>query len=280
MTYYKYYHYDPSLAGACIFAVLFGLSTAWHIAQIFIHRTWYLIPVVIGGVFEIIGYVARAVSNAEAPHLTLGPYVIQTLLLLVAPPLFAASIYMILGRIILDVDGESYSLIKRRWLTKIFVTSDVVCFFIQLAGAGLMASSQASTSETGSDIVLVGLWVQIAIFAFFIVVALLFDRRLRAMPTRKSQDASSSWRKCMSILYATCALILIRNIVRVAEFIEGFEGYIILHEVFLYVFDAVPMAAVIVTFNIWYPAKFFNQTERVKEDEPSVGSSVELQTME
>ncbi len=68
------------------------------------------------------------------PDLTLGPYVVQTLLLLVAPALFAASIYMVLGRIIVSVDGESYSLIKKKWLTKVFVTSDAISFFIQLGG--------------------------------------------------------------------------------------------------------------------------------------------------
>lgn len=41
---------------------------------------------------------------------------------------------MVLGRIILSVDAESYSLIKHKWLTKTFVISDVVCFFVQLAG--------------------------------------------------------------------------------------------------------------------------------------------------
>lgn len=73
-------------------------------------------------------------SSQEGTDKTLAPFVIQTLLLLVAPALLAASIYMILGRIIVSVEGESYSLVKTRWLTKVFVTSDVVTFFIQLAG--------------------------------------------------------------------------------------------------------------------------------------------------
>ena len=58
----------------------------------------------------------------------------QTLLILVAPALFAASIYMVLGRIILLVDGEQHSLIRKRWLTKIFVTGDVLSFLMQGAG--------------------------------------------------------------------------------------------------------------------------------------------------
>jgi RTA1 like protein len=58
----------------------------------------------------------------------------QILLLLVAPALFAASIYMALGRIISLVDGEDRSIIKRRWLTKIFVAGDVLSFVLQGAG--------------------------------------------------------------------------------------------------------------------------------------------------
>lgn len=82
----------------------------------------------------MVGYAARVVSNRQAPDPTIGPYIISTLFVLVAPALFAASIYMLLGRIIISVDGESLSLIKRRWLTKVFVTSDVVTFFVQLGG--------------------------------------------------------------------------------------------------------------------------------------------------
>lgn len=76
----------------------------------------------------------RAVSASESPDWTLGPYIAQTLLLLIAPALYAASIYMILGRIILVTDGEAHSLIPKRWLTKIFVAGDVASFLLQGAG--------------------------------------------------------------------------------------------------------------------------------------------------
>jgi hypothetical protein len=52
----------------------------------------------------------------------------------VAPALFAASIYMELSRIIIAVDGESHALIKKKWLTKIFVIGDVISFFAQGGG--------------------------------------------------------------------------------------------------------------------------------------------------
>lgn len=47
---FKYYHYDPSLAAACVFAIVFGSSTVWHSILIAKHRTWYFIPLLIGGI--------------------------------------------------------------------------------------------------------------------------------------------------------------------------------------------------------------------------------------
>ncbi|KAK5220175.1 hypothetical protein LTR96_006353 [Exophiala xenobiotica] len=277
---FKFYHYEPSLAAACVFAVVFGTSTIWHSILIAKHRTWYFVPCVVGGLFEIVGYAARGVSHGQAPNPTLAPYVIQTLLILVAPALFAASIYMILGRVIVSVDGEPYSLIKKRWLTKVFVTSDVVSFFVQLGGGGLMASSHASTARTGSHVALVGLLIQIILFGFFIVVALVFHVRLRATPTHLSQDAALPWKGFLYILYIASAFILIRSIVRVAEFVEGFEGTIVRHEVYLYVFDGVPMAAVMVLFSVWYPSDFSKQARKAMAGSESAGSNLELSDVE
>jgi hypothetical protein len=58
----------------------------------------------------------------------------QNVLILIGPAFMAASIYMILGRIILLTDGEKHALIRRRWLTKLFVTGDVVSLLMQSSG--------------------------------------------------------------------------------------------------------------------------------------------------
>jgi hypothetical protein len=64
----------------------------------------------------------------------LPPYIIQALLILVAPALFAATIYMELGRLVTLVDGEDYTLIRKKWLTKVFVCGDILSFMVQSAG--------------------------------------------------------------------------------------------------------------------------------------------------
>jgi hypothetical protein len=62
------------------------------------------------------------------------PYIIQAVYILIGPALFAASIYMTLGRIILLTDGEHYAMVKQRWLTKVFVTGDIVFIGMQSGG--------------------------------------------------------------------------------------------------------------------------------------------------
>jgi hypothetical protein len=157
---FQYYYYEPSMPAAALFVVLFGLATLLHLFQMIKSRTWFLIPFVIGGIFEAIGYAGRVGSASENPGpYSMGPYIIQAVLILVAPALFAASIYMELARIVHMVDGDSALFIRRTWLTKIFVLGDVFAFFLQAGGAGLLASGSASTvsdiSETRSDIMVV-----------------------------------------------------------------------------------------------------------------------------
>ncbi|KAH8696235.1 hypothetical protein BGW36DRAFT_451427 [Talaromyces proteolyticus] len=61
---------------------------------------------------------------------------------LIQPSLFAASIYMILGRIIRMLNGVINSLERPSWLTKIFVTGDVLSFLIQSGCGGMLATAK------------------------------------------------------------------------------------------------------------------------------------------
>lgn len=48
-TEFKFYHYDPSMAGAVVFVVLFLISTSLHSYQLLQTRAWFMIPMVVGG---------------------------------------------------------------------------------------------------------------------------------------------------------------------------------------------------------------------------------------
>jgi hypothetical protein len=78
----------------------------------------------------------------------------QSLLILLAPAFFAASIYMVLGRIIRLTDGEAHSIIRVNWLTKIFVTGDVLSFLVQSAGMSQLRSSLSLDSHRRAPMVI------------------------------------------------------------------------------------------------------------------------------
>lgn len=139
-----------------------------------------------------------------------------------------------------------------------------------------MASSNPSQATLGSHIILAALALQIIIFGFFIIVALVFHRRLLAAPTSRSHYPALPWKKYLYILYITCGFILLRSILRVAEFVEGFDGEIYTHEVFLFVFDGIPMVLVMGVFNIWYPSFFSRRAKEPMVNEECLTSNVEL----
>lgn len=179
------------------------------------------------------------------------PYIIQNFFILVSPALFAASIYMTLGRIMRSVKGEHYSVVRITWLTKTFVLGDVLSFMVQGGSAGLMFNSK--TVKLGENVVLAGLFIQIISFGFFFLSAVIFQRRMRNGPTRESYMIDSSWEQNLYMLHTVSILILVRSIFRVVEYIQGQSGYSLKHEWTLYIFDSVPMLIVTVVFFLRHP---------------------------
>jgi hypothetical protein len=85
----------------------------------------------------------------------------QSVLIVLAPAFFAATVYMILGRVLAFLNSPRLSFIPHRRLTTIFVLGDVVSFLVQGSGAGLMSASSASSRSTASLIIVGGLVVQL-----------------------------------------------------------------------------------------------------------------------
>ncbi|OHF01553.1 RTA1 protein [Colletotrichum orchidophilum] len=251
---FKLYHYDPTIVGAVIFILLFLGSSLFHFWQLVRARCWFLLPLAIGGIMQVTGYAARAKSGNESPDYTLGPYIMQAILLLVAPALYAATIYMELGRIITVIDGEGHALIRKEWMTKIFVTGDVLSFILQGGGGGYQASGTLDALNSGAKIIIVGLFVQLICFGFFVVIAVAFHYSINSAPTGRS-NSSIPWRKHMMALYLGSFLVMVRSIFRAAEYLQGFDGYLLSHEAYLYIFDALLMFLVMVLFNIIHPSE-------------------------
>lgn len=199
---------------------------------------------------QTVGYAGRIWSHYDTE--SIGGFVIQAILILIAPALFAASIYMILARLIRAVGAEHLSIIPIKWVTKIFVIGDVVAFTLQAGGGGIQSAGTLELLEIGEKMIIAGLFVQIIIFGFFMVTSILFHTRLIQSPTSASTEGWVPWRRHLVVLYTTSALILVRSIFRVIEYLQGNSGYLISLEIYLYIFDAALMAVTMVIFCVWY----------------------------
>ncbi|KAI8629624.1 putative RTA1 domain protein [Xylariaceae sp. FL1651] len=258
-----FYEYRPNQPAAFAFVALFALATLGHIIYLFPLRAWPFIPFILGGVAELFGYYGRALSS-DTPD-EVGPWILQNLLILTAPPLLAATIYMTLGRMVTAVGARSYMPISPRLLTPLYVAIDLGTVGTQLAGSVLPASGEPSAIEL-SKIVLGGLLAQIGALGIFIFISWLVKQRIKREPTRIIlKDTSVNWKNHFRAIMVVTLLIIIRSIVRTIEYLEGDGGTIMSHEAFIYIFDAAIMCTASVcgktpsyAYNngIWYGVEF------------------------
>lgn len=209
--------------------------------------------VLIGYKVEVVGYLARVWAAYNTDELV--PYAIQAVLILIAPALLAASVYMVLSRVIRSVSAEHHSIIRITWLTRIFVLADVLSFMIQSAGASLQ-TNQDVNPDLGKAVVLVGLSIQAIAFGLFILTAIIFHVRLRRQPTTASRHQNAPWKRTMVMLYFVNSLIMCRSIFRIIEYSMGQDSYLFNNEWPLYTFDGEFMMLSMFCFAKWYPGAF------------------------
>ncbi|KAL1616997.1 hypothetical protein SLS56_011185 [Neofusicoccum ribis] len=168
-------------------------------------------------------------------------------------------------------NGESLSLIRVNWLTKIFVTGDIISFLVQAAGipasyslflallmaglfigGGILANADTSSErKNGERVITIGLIVQLVFFGIFILVALNFHHRLSNHPNHTSKTVP--WKSGLIVLYIASMLIMVRSVFRVIEYVQGEDGALLRKEIWLYVFDAAQMFQMMLLFNWKHP---------------------------
>lgn len=129
-----------------------------------------------------------------------------------------------------------------------------------------MTGGSKSTLTIGQWVIVAGLCVQLVFFGAFLVSALIFHSKIIHHPTAESEQKiclgsfwPRDWRGVLFACYVASVLILIRSVYRLVEFNQGQQGYVMTHEVFLYVFDATMMYFVMVLMNFRHPSHVLQQ---------------------
>lgn len=231
---------------------------------------------------ETFGYYGRTKSHNDVTKT--GPWMLQNIMILGAPTFLAATTYMTLARVTIALGAEEYSLISPRWLTKIYVCIDILCFFSQFAGAGVQASGNQQVISIGNKVILGGLIFQLVAFGFFLLMAWRISVRFGQSQKNytNSRYQGHGWRKYFWALYVVSVLFIVRNLVRAIEYAQiassggGFsfasrnsDGSLTYeterkpkigdNEIYLYLFDGAMMLSVAVTFLAIHPGRFIKR---------------------
>lgn len=186
------------------------------------------------------------------------------MLILCAPPLVAATVYMVLGRIIRSLDAEHLSSMRTKRLTWVFVLNDVLCFCTQLGGAGVQVTGDANIMDIGKKVVLGGLIFSLLVFAFFVWIAVSFHVRLQRCPTPIIlENPLLSWRQYMWALYCACFALMVRNLVRTIQFGSSPTSALNTSEAFIYVFDAFMILTTFVVLLVCHPGRLIKKARRI-----------------
>jgi hypothetical protein len=122
------------------------------------------------------------------------------------------------------------------------------------AGGGMLATAKTQSAiDLGDNIITGGLIFQVIFFGFFMVVTIVFHRRIIRAPIPTSLTIAVPWQRFLYVLYAASILIMVRSVFRVAEFAGGSSGSLQSSEVYIYIFDATLMLITSGLFIIWHP---------------------------
>lgn len=254
-----YVRYRPSIPGNVVFLVIFAILAALQVWFGIKHKTkGFMITMSLGLVTEVAGYVSRVLLNGNPFS---RDYFLWYLITLTIGPVFiAAAIYLTLGRLVV-VHGESISRLKPRTYTTFFVACDIVSLLVQAAGGGIAASTPLTNPgliDTGTNILVAGLSIQVACLFAFLACSLEFFWRVRKNPElRNPQFAdlvhSKRFKMFLFALFGATACLFVRTVFRAIELSEGFSGEMANREVDFMVLDGVMVILACTCLTVLHP---------------------------
>jgi hypothetical protein len=211
------YFYDPSLTASIIFTILYLLPFIYHFHLSVIapwtgksSRAGYFVPVMIGAAIEVGAYALRAASVKKPDNI--GLYAISSTLIVIAPVLVCASLYILIGRLIQSTEKEPLLLfgkVSPAWIPRIFVTSDILSFLTQASGSGIASSNnwEGTQKNIGVGVLIGGLVLQLVTFALFLVIVIWFD--MRSKPSSRGGNMERGVRLVLNGIYVSGFFILV-----------------------------------------------------------------------
>lgn len=244
-----YFQYKPSLALNIIALVLFFSITVIISVQNVKYKSKFMWVVTFTGCLEVAGYVCHLISG-ETVNLT--GYICYLVFVILAPNFLALANYIAVGKIA-ERMGLSGRFLNAKTIAIVFFVIDLICIGVQGAGSAIVSSTlqdEGAASQSGENIILIGLAIQLFFFASFTFVALYVLSLQRKGSTRNVSPLA------FVCLFVTIALITLRNIYRVIEIADAWDGKYNTHEVYFYCLDALPIFLAFCVYSLLHLGRY------------------------
>ena len=268
---FDYFNFYPSLALSIVGLVLFAIAALTVLAMTIKTRQWYMVIASIVGFMEMGGYACRIKMLQATVY---GAYVAMQCLLIIPPSFLALVNYITLGKVVNLVKmryPDRRLPVKPKLVIWGFFAMEITALACQGAGAGLSVSTKGvSNINSGRILLLIGLVALVVLILCYLTTAIYVN-----LSPRYAIKSSPSMRKLFPVLYTCTSLLLIRNIFRLIEFGQGFEGAIASQEKFFYGFDAL-MIIIILAINTIFHFGLYLKAYPSELKEGGLPSSVEV----
>lgn len=255
----SYYTYTPLKGISIAFAIFFFISGVLHVYQNSIkYRSWrvgFLLPWA-ASIF-VAGFILRE-YNVRGHLDNLSIFIASAVLLFAAPPVYSGADYFILGRALYYIPYLSPIHPGRVWST--FIGLDVIVEALAGNGAALFANLSLTPQrrEIGISLVKASLILQLILFVAFVSVVAVFHLR-----ARRAGVVNYKLKVIIYTMYASCTLIVTRNLFRTIAFFTPWDSYANSAEWLIWVLEMVPMLLNSVMLNVWPPAKYLPADNQV-----------------
>ncbi|KAF5014007.1 hypothetical protein FDECE_37 [Fusarium decemcellulare] len=265
------YQYRPSLPANIIFIILYAIAMGVHIFLGIRWKSWfYMIFMILGCFFEIIGYIGRLLLYNNP--FSFPGFMIQIVFITSGPVFYTAAIYVTLSKTIQSFAPE-ISRFRPQLVWWIFIPADIICLTLQAAGGALSTVSQGS-SQTGIDVAMAGLAFQVAILVLFCV--LLGDYLFRYFRSGSASALSNRMRIFFGFLSAAVIMILGRCAFRCYELSEGYQDSDLVTDEGLFIgLEGVLIVVAVFFLCISHPGLVFNEKANITTSPQSSNSDVE-----
>ncbi|KPM40284.1 hypothetical protein AK830_g6277 [Neonectria ditissima] len=248
------YKYQPSLAANITFIVLYAIAMGVHIFLGFRWKSWWFMTfMILGCLVEIIGYIGRIIMHYNP--FSFPGFMIQIVFVTSGPVFYTAAIYVTLAKTI-EYLAPELSRIKPKLVWWIFIPADLICLTLQAAGGALSTVSEGS-SQTGVDIAMAGLALQVAVLVLF--SALIGDYLFRYFRSKPAGSLALRMRLFLGFLSAAVIMILGRCAYRCYELSEGYQDSTVITDQGLFIgLEGVLIVIAVFFLCIGHPGFVFN----------------------